>query len=193
MFSALSSCNVTEVVEVHDETGTISSSQSTDQIVQAFYAIYVVDGNPTIYSTSSIKGHAIYPPSLLLSDVIIRVASTDGFNYIWMNVHQDETSMDCLSTTFPLNSTTNYNCTGQGWYLTAPFCRTYSCTQGIDFNYYSAYSNYLALYTGNYKGKFYGAKLSVADINAVYSGVIGALVAVIIGTVSYFAAFFFTE
>ena len=193
LFAALSSCNVTTIREVHDEIGIIDTSQSAGDVISAFHALYGVDGQPIVYSTSSLRTNGIYPPSLLLTDVVARIASPDGFNFIWLSLHQDQTSMNCLNTTFPLNATTNFNCTGLGWYVTVPFCRTYSCTQGIDLRYYAAYTNYLALYTTSFKGKFYGARLTVTDINAVYSGVIGAFVAVVIATLSYFAVLLFTE
>jgi hypothetical protein len=185
IWNVLVECNVIHVINIHDETGIINITDSASNIISQFYGMYAISGMPNIYSTIKLKPKAQSYPPLFLDNVIIRLSATDQFNYIWMSLTQNNDSMACLSQSNPLGTAfKSIGCPDMNLYVTAPYCRPYSCTNGIDVDYYSTYANYIAILGSSFKGNFYGQNLSLSNINAIYSGVIGALVAAIVSIVA---------
>ena len=189
MWNALINCNVVSIIDVHDQTNFIDKQKASSDILSKFYKQYSIDGQPSIYSkiTLNSKGRNFHP--ILLDNVVARISSTDGYNFVWLNITQNANTSQCLNKLFTLNISTNYNCALNNWYVTVPYCRYYSCTNGIYNRYYSTYSYYINIVSNNFKGKLYGISISLSNINAIYGGIIGALVALIGGFIITFHLF----
>ena len=154
-----------------------------------FYNQYSIDGQPTIYSISTLNANGHEFPPIMLDNVVARLSSTDGFNFVWLNITQNANTSECLNNVFSTIANTNYNCTSTNWYVTVPYCRYYSCTNGIDNRYYSTYSYYINIVSNNFKGRFFGLSISLNNINAIYGGIIGALVVLVGGLLITFCLF----
>lgn len=89
MWDALIKCSVASIINIHDQTNVINKQAPQTEILSKFYKQYTIDGQPTIYSGSTLnaKGPTFSP--LVLDNVVARISSTDGFNYVWLNITQN--------------------------------------------------------------------------------------------------------
>ena len=76
-----------------------------------------------------------------------RLDTGDGYHFVWYEISLPESGgWACVNQNYLVDSTQSQYCfnTTGGWYLTAPYCTLYTCTEGVDNTQLSLYTAQIA-------------------------------------------------